>query len=124
MRQTQPMDFATAIMEHRLASEAQHRAEIFLGQKAKEVADAERAYREALAKMILKKKEDQPATLAKDLARGDPEIALLEYTRIVAEGMREAAQQSIWRHTADRKDLEQFIDWSKRASFLDAQPRT
>jgi len=118
---SQPMDFAACVREHRMASEAQHNAERFLVEQATAVAGCERDYREALAKMILEKKRDNPATLAKDLARGDPVIAGLEFKRIVAEGMREAAQQSIWRHTASRRDLEQFIDWSKRASFLDTQ---
>jgi hypothetical protein len=115
------MEFADAVMEHRLATEAQHRAEQFLTTKAKEVGQCERDYREGLAKKILEMEREHPATLAKDLARGDAEIAGLEFQRIVAEGLREAAQQSIWRHTADRRDLEQFLEWSKRASFLDTQ---
>lgn len=118
---TQPMDFAACVREHRLASEAQYRAEQFLTEQASNVAQCERDYREALAIMILEKKRDHPATLAKDLARGDPVVAGLEFKRIVAEGLREAAQQSIWRHTAGRRDLEQFIVWSQEASFLDTQ---
>jgi hypothetical protein len=122
MRMTEPMDFVAAVQEHRLISEAQHRAEQFLADKAKDVAQAEKDYREALARQIVTERANGPATGAGDLARGTPHVAELKMKRMVAEGLREAAAQSIWRFTADRKDLEQFIDWSKRASFLDARP--
>jgi hypothetical protein len=123
MQQAQPMQFVDAIMEHRLASEAQHRAEQFLADKSKEAAQAERDYREALSvKIVQLKAAGEAATNARDLARGDPHVAELQYKRNVAEGLRDAAAQSIWRFTADRKDLEQFLDWSKRAAFLDMEP--
>lgn len=122
MRRTQPMEFADAVMEHRLASEAQHRAEQFLAEKIKEHGECTAAFRKALAaEIVVKKAEGHPATLCKELARGDSRVAELESAMLVAEGMVEAAKQSIWRHTADRKDLEQFLDWSKRAAFLDTQ---
>lgn len=119
-----PLDFAGAIAAHREASEAQHRAEQFLAEKSREVAEGELNYRRALATAITTlQAEGKPATLARDLARGDQLVSGLLLKRMVAEGLREAAAQSIWRHTADRKDLEQFLDWSKRAAFLDTQDR-
>jgi hypothetical protein len=42
-------------------------------------------------------------TLCGDLARGDSRVAGLKYERDVAEGVREAAGQAVWRATADRK---------------------
>lgn len=116
----EPFDFVAAVAAHREASEAQYRAERFLAEKSREAAEAERCYREALAVTITRLQAGgKPATVARDLARGDKHVAGLLLARMVAEGLREAAAQSIWRHTADRRDLEQFLDWSKRASFLD-----
>ena len=117
------MDFAAAVAASREASEAQHNAERWYAEKGRELAEAERAYRKALAERIIKlKSEGTPATVAKDLARGEKAVADLCFARDLAEGLRDAAAQSIWRHTADRRELEQFLDWSKRASFLDAMP--
>lgn len=121
---SEPLDFAGAVREHRLASEAQHRAEQFLAAKSKEVAVAERLYREGLSRAITTlRAEGKPAMIARDQARGDKLVAQLLLDRMIAEGLREAAAQSIWRHTADRRDLEQFLDWSKRAAFLDMGER-
>ncbi len=119
---TEPLDFAAAVTEHRNASRAQREAERFYAQKGRMVADTERAYRKALAAKITQLRGEAPATIAADLARGDSEVVQLRYARDLAVGLRDAAAQSIWRHTADRRELEQFIDWSKRAAFLDAIP--
>ncbi len=117
------MDFAAAVAASREASEAQHNAEKYYAQKGRECAEAERAYREALAQAITRLKTEGIAiTVAQDLARGDKHVADLRFNRDLAEGLRDAAAQSIWRHTADRRELEQFLDWSKPASFLDATP--
>ena len=120
---SQPLDFAAAVAESRAASEAQHNAERFYATKGRECAEAERAYREALAQAITRLKSEGIAiTVAQDLARGDKHVAELRFKRDLAEGLRDAAAQSIWRHTADRRELEQFLDWSKRAAFLDSTP--
>lgn len=120
---SEPMDFAAAVAASREASEAQHNAERFYAEKGREYADAERAYRKALAEKITTLKSEGIAiTVAQDLARGDKHVADLRFNRDLAEGLRDAAAQSIWRHTADRRELEQFLDWSKRAAFLDLTP--
>jgi hypothetical protein len=120
---SEPMDFAAAVAASREASEAQHNAERFYAAKGREHAEAERAYREALAQAITRLKSEGIAiTVAQDLARGDKHVAELRFKRDLVEGLRDAAAQSIWRHTADRRELEQFLDWSKRAAFLDATP--
>jgi hypothetical protein len=80
------------------------------------LSDAER---QAITRL---KADGVAITVAQDLARGDKHVASLRFKRDLAEGLRDAAAQSIWRHTADRRELEQFLDWSKRAAFLDAMP--
>lgn len=116
----EPMDYITAVTVHRVESEQQKSAEEFLSDKAREAAEKEKAYREALATEITtQRSKGVAATAARDIARGQPRIAQLAMERDIAEGLRDAAAQSIWRHTANRRDLEQFIDWSKRAAFLD-----
>lgn len=120
---SEPMDFAAAVAASREASEAQHNAERYYAQCGRECADAERAYREGLAQAITRiKSEGGSISAARDLARGDKHVAGLCFNRDLAEGLRDAASQSIWRHTADRRELEQFLDWSKKASFLDSTP--
>jgi hypothetical protein len=120
---SEPFDFAAAVAASREASEAQHNAERWYAEKGREFADAERTYRQALAAEIVKCHAAGSAwTVAQDLARGTKEVADYRYARDVAEGLRDAAAQSIWRHTADRRELEQILDWSKRAAFLDALP--
>ena len=119
----EPFDFIAGVAAHREASEAQHRAERFLAEKSREVAEYELEYRRALATAITTlQAEGKPATLARDLARGDHLVSGLLLKRMVAEGLREAAAQSIYRHTADRRDLLQFLEWSRRAAFLDIEP--
>jgi len=121
--QSEPFDFAAAVAANRAASEAQQNAERWYAQKGRHYADAERAYREALAQAITRLKAEGVAiSVAQDLARGDKHVATLRYERDVAEGLRDAAAQSIWRHTADRRGLDVLLDWSKRAAFLDALP--
>jgi hypothetical protein len=116
----QPFDFIEAVARSRAASEAQHNAERWHAEKSRDAAAAERAYRRALAEAIVRLRSDGvAAVLAKDLARGDKHVSELCYQRDLAEGLRDAAGDSVWRHTADRKDLLAFIAWSQRASFLD-----
>lgn len=120
---SEPFDFIAAVAESRAASEAQHNAERHFAQKGREWAEAERAYREALAQAITRlKAEGTASTVAADIARGDKHVAKLRFDRDLAEALKDAAGQSIWRHTAGRKELEQLLDWSKRAAFLDAMP--
>ena len=121
----EPMDYQTAVEVMRVESEHQKEAESQLAKHHRSLADAEKRYREAVAKRIIEKRaEKHAANLCKELARGDSDIAQLGYERDLAIGMVDAAQQSIWRHTANRRDLEHFIDWSKRASFLDMEGRS
>lgn len=126
LRETrEPMDYATAVEVMRVEAEHQQAAENVLAGYHRDAAAAEKIYREELAKAITRQRANgASATAARDLARGEPAIATFAYERDLKLGLVDAAQQSIWRHTANRRDLEHFIDWSKRASFLDMEGRT
>lgn len=118
----EPMDYGQAVQVHRIESDMQHKAEQYLAEKSKEAAEKERAYRQALATEITTLRGSGVAsTVARDLARGDAHVSKLQMERDIAEGLRDAAQQSIYRHTANRRDLLAFIEWSKRAAFLDLE---
>lgn len=81
------------------------------------LAQAELAYRKALAVQIVTEHANGAAwTVAQDLARGDEKVAQLRYERDVAEGVYEAAQTASWRHAADRKDVLELIQWSRRVA--------
>ncbi len=67
-----------------------------LGPRARTYAEAEKAYRIALADRILQlKAEGMPATLLGDLARGDREVARLKVARDCAEALYKAADHAI-----------------------------
>lgn len=82
---------------------------------ATELAEAERAYRKALAVAITDKHGAGVAwTVCADLARGEPNVADLRYARDVARGVLDAAEQRAFRLQADRKALLSLIEWSMR----------
>ena len=67
-----------------------------LRKSGEEYASAYRDYRVALAKELLKLKDDGFAiTLAGDIARGKPEIARLKFEEITKEAIYKANQESI-----------------------------
>ena len=116
----QPYDFEQAAQASREATQQQRIAEDGLRTAGRELADANRAYRMALSlRMAEKRNEGIPATVAKDQARGDEDIADLEHALMYKEVLKDAASQALWTHAAERRELEHLIDWSKRASFLD-----
>lgn len=115
MSTVRPYDFAEAKGAIERASENQKKAEQAVRDAWSTWAAKERAYRMALAQEITRLKADGVAwTVTQDLARGDKHVADLRYARDVSEGVREAAQQAAFRHTADRRELEQLISWSAR----------
>ncbi|HET6867716.1 MAG TPA: hypothetical protein VFH80_17490, partial [Solirubrobacteraceae bacterium] len=64
-------------------------AEQFMRQAFEDAANAERAYRVALAKKIVELHAGGAAwTVCQDLARGDQSVADLRYRRDVAEGVK------------------------------------
>lgn len=118
----QAWDFFQAVEASRKGKEGQAAAEAAREQAAEEYAAAERAYRRALAlKIIELRAADWPATVCADLARGDEHVANLRYSRDVAEGVKDAIEQRAWRHTADRRDVTQLIEWSRIVAPLGEQ---
>lgn len=112
-----PYDYGEAKAAIERASVAQRGAEEQVRDAYRQHADAERAYRITLAKVILELHAGGTAwTICPDLARGDPRVADLRYRRDVALGVREAAQSAVFRHTADRRELEQLVNWSLRVA--------
>ena len=112
-----PFDFTEARAAARKASEAQAYTENAMLEQAKKRAGAERDYRVALAKRIIKAHEEGIAwSVCSDIARGDADVARLRYERDVADGVAEALSQAGWRHAADRKDLQRLIAWSERVA--------
>lgn len=117
-----PYDFGEAITATRRAAEAQKAAEQDRRDSAKDLAEKEQTYRVALAKQIVAEHAAGAAwTVAQDLARGEKRVAQLRYERDVAKGVLDAAEQRAWRHTADRKDMTEFIQWSRIVAPLGQQ---
>lgn len=121
---TGPYDFDQARAAAQNASASQNAAEKALRDASRDFAEKEERYRVALAKEIVRQHADEGVawTVAPDLARGNAEVARLRRERDIAEGVREAMQQSCWRRAADRKDTQRFIDWSMRREFAEASP--
>lgn len=115
-----PYTFDEAKQASEKASSNQRAAEQFLIDSTKHYAEAERAYRSALAAEIVKlRAEGMAATACGDVARGNPAVADLKFKRDIAEGVRDAAAQSAWRASADRKDELTFIQWSQRRELAE-----
>lgn len=116
---SQPWDFGRAMTNSNNIKSAQANAEEFYKTRARDFAEKEERYRTALAKEIVRQhNEDGVAwSVAPDLARGDKEVARLRKERDIAEGMKDAALQALWRLAADRRDLGRFIDWSMRVDI-------
>lgn len=116
----QPYDYGQAHKAAEKASRAQHSAEEFLREAYSMFAQAEEAYRVALATRIVElRAEGMAATLCADLARGEKDVATLRRARDIAEGVKEAAAQAAWRRAADRKDTARFVDWSMRRELAE-----
>jgi len=116
-----PFDLGEARAAARLASAQQAGAETELRARSRTLADAERRYRTALAqeRARLHAEDGVAWTATDDLARGARQVADLRYERDVARGIYEAAQAALWRHTADRKDVGRFIEWSMRRELAE-----
>lgn len=120
MTATQPYDFGQASEADQAAHDRQRAAEQFIIDAGRGYAEAERAYREALALKILALKAEGTAwSSCGDIARGDPSVAALKYKRDVADGVREAATQAAWRASKDRDAESTRIQWSLRRDLAE-----
>lgn len=125
MSDTQPLDFPAAVALARRSAEAQKAAEQAVRDASTDLAEKERLYRKSLATAIVEQHAGGSAwTVAQDLARGTPTVADLRYERDVAKGVLEAAQQRSFRHMADRRDVLQFVLWSRQCSVAELSGRT
>lgn len=105
------------------ASELQREVEDTIRNASKDLAEKERAYRKALSQRIVTlKAEGCAVTAAKDIARGEDNIADLRYERDVAQGIYEAALQQAFRRGADRKDTHELLVWSERRDLRTDTP--
>lgn len=112
--------FAEAEQKCKNAEVAQEQSEDKLRDVWRKYAIAEEKYRTELAVALLRlKAEGQPATTARDLARGQEKIAELKRLRDIAEGERDAVQTATWRHTANRKDARGFSAWAERREMAE-----
>jgi len=108
-----PYTFGEAVQAINAAKAAQAAAEKFRQQASAALADAEHAYRVALASEIVRQHNDGVAwTVCQDLARGEPKVAGLRKARDLAAGVLGAAETAAWRHTADRRALDKLVHWS------------
>lgn len=117
-----PFDIAEAREAARLASARQAGAETAMREAYTALAEAERSYRVALAKERTRQHAENGVawTATDDVARGEKHVADLRYARDIAKGVAEAASSALWRHTADRRDVTQFIRWSLQRELAEA----
>lgn len=113
-----PLEIPEARAAAHRASELQRECEDAIRNAARELANKERAYRQALATKIVQLRagsdgEQVAWSACADLARGDKAVADLKYARDVAEGVLDAARQQSFRRGADRKDVQTLLTWSQ-----------
>lgn len=117
---TGPWSFEEAQRAANAASAQQKNAEEALRVAARGLAEAERSYRVALAQTITQLRADGlAATTCADVARGTKQVADLRYARDVAQGVRDAAEQSAWRLSADRRTIQGLSEWSQRRELAE-----
>lgn len=118
--QLHPLEIEDARDAAHRASEKQRDVEDQMRAASRELADAERAYRQKLSLRILALhagEGDQPGfaiTTCETIAKGEREVSDLRYARDVKAGLLEAVKQEAFRRGADRKDVHQLLVWSER----------
>lgn len=121
--QLSPLEIEDARAAAHKASEKQREVEDRLRQTSRDLAEAERVYREALSKKILELRIDNAITACSEIARGDKHVAKLRFQRDVAAGIFEAAKQEAFRRGADRKDVHELLRWSEARDLrTDVEP--
>jgi hypothetical protein len=121
---TEPFDFHRAWQAHEDAAREQAAAEDEIGRANRAYAQAEEAYRKALAlEMWRLRKQSVAWTALGDLARGEERVATLKRARDAAEGDRTIANHAAYRRSADRRDVERFIAWSQARDLAEGYGR-
>jgi hypothetical protein len=122
---THPLEIADAREAAHRASELQREVEDAIKAASRDLAEAERRYRKALAEKIVTAHADDGIawTTCADVARGDKAVADLRYARDVAEGVLDAMRQQAFRRGSDRRDLDTLLNWSMHRDLrTDAPP--
>jgi hypothetical protein len=112
-----PWDFGQARDNAAKAAQMQSAAEQAYRDASRELADKERTYRVTLAQEITRLHTDGVAwTASDDMARGQAHVAAVRFDRDCQRGVLKAAEAAMWRCNANRRDVQMFIDWSKRTA--------
>lgn len=119
---TVPLDYGQAVRMHAGLARRQTQAGQFMREAHRQLADAETTYRKLKAKAIAKARAEWPATVAVDIANGDPEVASAREVYRVAQGLVKAADQIGYMTTKDRAAGEQLVTWSMRVAPLGEFP--
>lgn len=115
-KQGDPLDLDDARKASRRCSELRRAAEAELRNAVEECGRKEGAYRQALAKEIVTKRQEHPATVAVDLAKGEKNVneALVAFR--IAEGMVDAHKERLRTIEGERSQLKSLVDWSASIS--------
>lgn len=87
-----------------------------LGKRGREKANAEQAYRTALAqKILVERDKGTPVTIISDVCRGDKEIAKLKFERDVADVMYDSAKEAVNVYKLAIRTLDEQInrEWNR-----------
>lgn len=109
-----PLDMDDARKASREVTRLRREAENSLRGAVQAAAEAEAAYRMALATAIVVKRSEGPATTAVDEARGSAQVAGPLETFRLAEGMVDAAKERVRGVEGERSLLKSLIDASAR----------
>lgn len=119
-----PLEIQDARNAAHMASELQKGVEDALRNQGRELADAERKYRRALSKEILRVhvEDGMAITMCGEIARGDETVSQLRYERDIAKARFKAVEQQAYRYGADRRDLDTMLEWSMRRDLRTEAP--
>lgn len=111
-REGDPLDADDAREASRMSSRLRRNAEAELRQAVENRGNAEGNYRMLLAKAIVRMRQDHPATVAVDMAKGEEDVnkALIDFR--IADGMVDAHKERLRSIEGDRSQLRGLIDFS------------
>jgi N12 class adenine-specific DNA methylase len=107
-----PLDMDDARKASRRVSEMRRSAEAELRAAIEDRGQKEGAYRKALAQAIVRMRQEHPATVAVDMAKGEDDVQEAMIAFRIAEGMVDAHKERLKTIEGDRSQLKSLIDWS------------
>jgi hypothetical protein len=115
--QADPLDLDDGRRAAHHQAQIQRRALLELEERVEAAAEAEHAYRVALAKKMLQLRESGvQITVLSDVARGEEEIATLKQARDIADGMVVAQRERVRELEGERAMLRELLEYSRRAT--------